>query len=391
VWLWRDQSEDTSYRLECLRVLRGHTEDVLCGAFSPPNVLATGGYDSMMIVSNLESGAVRGKLLHEGRQGIHGLTRPGGHTPVSHLTFICAHDGAAPSLVISAGGDGRLRCWHLGVMQLMFVLPFAPAGGLYCGTEPISALSWSSSHCILLAADAGGHAGLWDGRKILDAADAAVAATAAKAGARTVRPMLHWRAHSCPVVNMQMACAEEPSGRPVVMTAARNGSIRLWTRQGKRIGRFGRDTWSLEELLATDEDGAVVPGVVLDSEESAACTKEPAEEAPLAAARAESAASPATAKASAAAPVARPLPPLPPRAEDAAEQMRLRACGRARHRLFASHTHTPSAFTCSTDLFLARREEAGRAQRPQLAKLPIYTIDPVPVLEQRAGRKGRIR
>ena len=64
VWLWSDLPADTEgrARVPCLRCFHGHEDDVLCASFAAPNVLATGCYDGQILVWNLDSGALKGKL-----------------------------------------------------------------------------------------------------------------------------------------------------------------------------------------------------------------------------------------------------------------------------------------------------------------------------------------
>ena len=45
------------------RRLTGHKEDILCMAFCPPNLLATGSYDGTILVWNLQSATLKSKLL----------------------------------------------------------------------------------------------------------------------------------------------------------------------------------------------------------------------------------------------------------------------------------------------------------------------------------------
>ena len=50
------------FQIQFVPLLRGHTADVLCIAQAPPSVLATGDFDGVVIIWNVESGAVRHKL-----------------------------------------------------------------------------------------------------------------------------------------------------------------------------------------------------------------------------------------------------------------------------------------------------------------------------------------
>ena len=82
--------------------------------------------------------------------------------------------------MISAGGDGRLRCWNVLAMRPLFVLPLTPpiardplqrpprpAAGLGIGRDAITALRWERRLGMLLAGDAAGRVAVWDGSALV--------------------------------------------------------------------------------------------------------------------------------------------------------------------------------------------------------------------------------
>mmetsp|Transcript_61954 Transcript_61954/g.195819 ORF Transcript_61954/g.195819 Transcript_61954/m.195819 type:complete len:195 (-) Transcript_61954:1152-1736(-) len=61
VSFWEDNSNKFASRPN--RQLKGHSDDILTVALYPPSLLATGCYDGLTIIWNIESGAVKCKLL----------------------------------------------------------------------------------------------------------------------------------------------------------------------------------------------------------------------------------------------------------------------------------------------------------------------------------------
>jgi hypothetical protein len=248
VWLWPDRVGDTiAIELPCLRVFRGHTEDVLCTAFSA-GVLATGSYDGTAVLWNFKSGAVRAGLKHKAAEG--GMGEAGGRsgramqapaaahrlTPVTQLALI--KGGALPLLLVAGCGDGGTRLWNTLAGTLLLQLSMVRV--LYDG---ITALSWSDESNLLVIGTAHGHVGVWSGDAVLDAARETLGNGAGSWPAVAAS----WAAHESSVAAVHLAWM---GGRSYCVTAPRNGPLRLWTTGGVGIGWYGQGTWDLEKATA---------------------------------------------------------------------------------------------------------------------------------------------
>merc|ERR550514_1248778 len=55
VLVWRDEASSSTAPVEPDRVMSGHDEDILSIAYSPPNLLATSGYDGRLLIWNMDS------------------------------------------------------------------------------------------------------------------------------------------------------------------------------------------------------------------------------------------------------------------------------------------------------------------------------------------------
>ena len=210
---------------------------------------------------------------------------------VGQLTFLQPPARAqggnhAVQLLISAGGDGRLRCWNVLAMRLLFVLPLTPpiardplqrpprpAAGLGVGRDAITALRWERRLGMLLAGDAAGRVAVWDCSSLVRLLASAAAAPLKddEVYARLV-PLRRWRAHASAVVSIEIvppssqfddAPPSETEGEDgeavseLLVTASRDSDLRMWSYRDPRpgttepgfahVGRFGRDSWSLDD------------------------------------------------------------------------------------------------------------------------------------------------
>lgn len=254
LWLWPDQVGDTpSIVLPCLRVFRGHTEDVLCTAFSA-GLLATGSYDGTAILWNFKSGAVRARLKHSAaRGGTSGAGGPGGRamqvraeehrlTPVTHLTLL--KGGGLPPLLVTGCGDGGARLWDTLAGTILLQLPM-----VRIPSDSITALSWSEESNLFVLGTDEGHVGVWSGAAVLETARGALGTGAALWPAAVAS----WRAHEATVLAVQVAWM---GGMSYCVTAPRNGSLRLWTTRGLGVGCYGQGTWDLVKATADAESSA---------------------------------------------------------------------------------------------------------------------------------------
>ena len=347
VWVWPDQREGLGFQIECSCVMRGHREDVTCLGYCAPNLLASGGYDGVILMWNLASGTARGgRLIHEPYKEDHGVLgrgairdgspavvggevargsgvdaargRGGGGMGarafarsdvvcVEQLTFINLVGETPSPILVSAGSDARLRFWSVVSSSLLFVLPLSPPPGAYSSTAfPITALHWSAEAATLIIGDSTGRVGLWDCAALRPALKAGAGGAIVDATARRMynflRPRVRWHAHEAPVVGAQVVCADwssfsarrpaeqsaaEPSdesmtdilesalggdgtsppargaaavaaadsedgedeypGGALLMTAGRDGTMRMWTVRGRHVGAFSRDSWRAGE------------------------------------------------------------------------------------------------------------------------------------------------
>ena len=125
--------------------------------------------DGMRFV--IDSGAVKGRLLHErlaepDSAGRGTRLASGSSISVEQLSFATLTADQPAPLLISAGGDARLRCWDANTLRLLFVFPLLPPGGACCGADPITVVRWNQDSATLAVGDAVGRVAMWDGSRL---------------------------------------------------------------------------------------------------------------------------------------------------------------------------------------------------------------------------------
>eukprot|EP00741_Cyanophora_paradoxa_P024882 tig00000317_g24023.t1 len=286
-------------RLTGVRRPRGrHTDDILCVTHCPPGHIATCSYDGTVAVWNINSGAIRCRMRSSGPsaplapadsassasshaanrtlQSRHprrtSQTMPQQPVPSTSSSPLPAGEALAVekvlclrrrhSTVATAGVDGYLRFWS----PLTGAQIHAVHGGHAPG-EPIIALATDAANTLLVSGDA-------RAKPILSAAGrtlcpeglgltargpgqvweisgdtppqhhAGRSAAAAPPATLRVAPLHHFVAQR----NSRLASVELLEAQRLVVTAAEDGTVALWSLEGALVGTFGQpQRWSLPD------------------------------------------------------------------------------------------------------------------------------------------------
>ena len=221
------------------RRLTGHAEDILSVAFCPPNLLATSSYDGMIIIWNLQSGAVKSRLQPVPTNGSQGLLHS---RAVECLCFLDGRARLKSELLVlaSCGADGSLRFWNTRLGDCLFTVEGACSQG-----DSLQHMAVDETLTFLVTGDSSGRVKVWDMSHLSD-----LAALAPKGGATAraddpeskLQVLFTWRAHRQSIVHVEYL-----PGIDGVMTASTDCTARLWTLSGEQIGLFGQEKpWVLD-------------------------------------------------------------------------------------------------------------------------------------------------
>ncbi|KAF6253190.1 WD40-repeat-containing domain protein [Scenedesmus sp. NREL 46B-D3] len=258
---WYDDSGKRRCRL--LRSASGPGSDILSAALMQGHpTLATACYNGEVWLWNLESGAVRRKLLPHGH-----ASRPVDEQPVEQLAFM---HGELRHVLVAVGADRMLRFWD------------CFSGALLCEhftghqrDESVAALALAPDNSTAATADTAGYIMVWDisGLRFPAASRASPSSAAAASrpsSAVTAAPIGHhrlpgvsnaearrvalWRGHTDAITALDWipaptsaAAAAAASSLGFVVSASLDGSVCLWSCAGALLGVFGRHSWSTED------------------------------------------------------------------------------------------------------------------------------------------------
>ena len=235
VWLWPDRLIEMEHAEP--RHLGGHSEDILCVTFCPPNLIISGAYDGALIVHNIESGAGGGTRVPPRRHHVP----DGGPADFVHsvaietLAVIDPERQVLPDSVLVCGtADGYLTLYSLSNMHLLDEVRACSPG------EGIQHLCTEQSSTLLVTGDSGGRIKVWDVSE-LPSRWPQGRLTGRDPSGDSLSQLYSWHAHTKAICHVEYLVGIEG-----VISASYDCTVRLWTLSGEQVGVFGQsDTWNL--------------------------------------------------------------------------------------------------------------------------------------------------
>eukprot|EP00948_MAST-09A_sp_MAST-9A-sp1_P003840 g3840.t1 len=187
-----------------------HSDDILCLAFCPPNLVATGGYDGQVFLWNVNSGDLIGHM-HVGQS-------------VECLLYL-----KELTLLLCGKGDGELT--------FLNIKEWCIHAHVSCGHpqgEGIVALSTDEGNEYIFSGDTSGYVKIWD---VLDP----------KFDDPFLEECSLFRAHSDRVASLDYV-ENNRLLETFLLTMSIQGEIALWTLNGACVGIFGQpNRWNLDD------------------------------------------------------------------------------------------------------------------------------------------------
>ncbi|XP_075264568.1 cilia- and flagella-associated protein 337-like isoform X2 [Convolutriloba macropyga] len=208
---------------------KGHKEDILCVTMSRPNLLATSGYDGMVIIWNMISGRTLAHMMSPPVEGYEEISLDG-DTSVNKLLFIQKRNLAkdAASLVCS-GPRGMVHFWNIyrgGRLYGRFNAVTKPGVNITC-------MEMTTDDRLLFISDSFGAI------RVFDVFDFCLNGPEAPGSSAPLK--VTWRAHVESVTCMNLVEQSK-----LVVTSSLDCTVRLWTMAGEYVGTFGQsDLWDI--------------------------------------------------------------------------------------------------------------------------------------------------
>lgn len=241
VTFWEDTDKKTA---EVSRQLAGHTEDITSIAMGEHSVLATGGFDGAVILWNIDSGAIKSRLVppvlarraaaREGRAAWKAALDVDADCSVEGLCFL----HTMSHILVAVYADGYVRLWSSvdGALYHEQALEHAK-------NENVVTMCVANDDSHIVTADSVGFVKVW----ALDTAplkNKAAVAAARSAGLSPVKQLQFWRAHKSAASSVDWVNAEH-NREPMILTGGSDCAVFLWTATGVLVGEFGYDRWNV--------------------------------------------------------------------------------------------------------------------------------------------------
>ena len=226
VHVWRDEASSSSAAVEPDRLMIGHEEDILSIAYSPPNLLATSGYDGKLLVWNMDSAILKFSLAIGGVEHLDVDQRA-----MWKLLFLEKRSQA----LVSASADGILRFWNVKEGCIVWEHDAKHKN------KDVVALASEQTNSFLFTGDGAGYLKVWDICQLLNVA---------KLDQRNnIIELAHWKAHSGCIASLDYV-----EKHRLILSASSDTRIKLWRFDSHEVtlaGVLGEQhgpSWSLLDI-----------------------------------------------------------------------------------------------------------------------------------------------
>eukprot|EP00854_Cymbomonas_tetramitiformis_P007673 gene7673-9136_t len=186
--------------------------------------MATASYDGVIIIWNIDSGAIKTKMHAADLENMLLTERA-----VEKVLFL----SNAAGMLAACGADGCVRFWSSVDGNLCLEMHARHASG-----ESLLQMCVHPEGRRLVTADSVGGIKVWDISKFRG--------QTVKSGREVMKELLYFQAHTAAVSSTQYIVKEQGD---MLVTASTDYNITLWTIDGIRIGDFGRDSWQIDDRV----------------------------------------------------------------------------------------------------------------------------------------------
>ncbi|KAL7754106.1 hypothetical protein RI367_000086 [Sorochytrium milnesiophthora] len=211
---------------------RGHQDDILCVAFAPSGVLATGGAEGFICIWNLETGSLKGQM-HEPKLYDNDVEERAIEAVLFlYDTTIASHPRSYRYPLLSCSADGFLRLWDIYHYRMA-----VEASAELTNGEGLTCMVADHAGTIVIVGGSEGYVRLVQVKPIILRHDA----NASYGKPFTLGPV--WRAHATALTSVGYLAQHE-----IILTSSKDGTVRVWSTTGEHVGIFGQERpWDLSQ------------------------------------------------------------------------------------------------------------------------------------------------
>ncbi|KAJ3016984.1 WD40 repeat domain 95 [Thoreauomyces humboldtii] len=198
---------------------KGHQDDISSVAFCPPSMLATASVDGIIVIWSLESGYMK-LTLNEPFLDL----RSKEEKPIEKILFMPTTDKRMKRIgpLVSCHADGCLRFWDTYEGTMLYEMNCQ-----VCKDEGLATMAISWDGALLIVGGSKGHVRVFT-ISVTNLITQDLEAVCVMKDS--------WRAHLQSISSVNYANVHN-----VILTASKDGTIRVWTSSGTHIGIFGQD------------------------------------------------------------------------------------------------------------------------------------------------------